>query len=692
MNKRVTLAVLLSFCTLLPAVGQTIPATPVTTTSTQRPATQQPADDSDDVVKITTNLVQVDAVVTKDGKPVSGLTANDFEIYEDGKRQTITSFAYISNVAGEAAPTPPKTRDKTSSGFVPPVPVKRDVSRRTIAIVVDDLGLSAESMTFVRRSVRKFVAEQMQPNDLVAILRTGRQVGALQQFTNDKRLLNRAVEQLRWNLCSRVGINVLPAVGSTAYAGCLHSYGSTLAQVRSIVDAMGELPGRKSLILLSDSAPIQNQELQPYEYENVPDWAGDDWVSRRGLAKIAERAIRSSVIIYSVDTQGLQPTGPTAADRFSGDIHQVLAQMQNVMSTRSHLLQDRRAGGDLIARQTGGFQIRNSNDFGLDRIMQDQTGYYLLGYRPSTETFNKRFHHIKAKVKKSGVNVRTRFGFYGVSEEDVKLQLPSPAKATNLALMSPFGAQDLEFEVASFFTNDKTQGSFIRSFIYLDPANLTFKTVEDREQTSLEIHGVVFGDNGAPVEQVTHRVPLSLTKDEYDKSMREGLRLRFDMHARRPGAFQVRIAIREGYGYKIGSAGQFVAVPDLNNKQLALSGIVLQSVSDPASQNAIMSSPAIRRFPVNSDLYFTFVVYNGSPNLLMQTKLFRDGKVVKSSAEIALDVKEQSDPARILTTSVMRLTPDLEPGNYYLQLLLTDKAASAKQPPAIQWVDFEIVK
>lgn len=685
MNQRVTLAVLLSFCTLLPAMGQT--TTPATTT--QRPTTPQPADDNDDVVRISTNLVQIDAVVTKDGKPVSGLTANDFEIYEDGKRQQITNFIYVSNVNGEVTSAP--SRDKATATFVPPAAIKRDVAHRTIAIVVDDLGLSAESMTYVRKSVRKFVNEQMQPNDLVAILRTGAQVGALQQFTNDKRLLNRAIEQLRWNLGSRVGVTVLPAAPLVRYAGPPHSYGSTLSQLRSIVEAMGELPGRKSLVLMSDSVPIQNQELEPYEYENVPNWQEDDWRSRRALAKIAEGAIRSSVVIYSVDTQGLQTVGPTAADRFSGNVNQMLAQMQNVMSTRSHLLQDRRAGGDLIARQTGGFQIRNSNGFGLDRIAQDQSGYYLLGYRPTTETFNKRFHHISAKVKKSGLTVRTRFGFYGLSEDDVKLKLPSPAKATNLALMSPFGAQDLEFEVASFFTNDKALGSSIRSFIYLDPANLTFRPVEDRQETSLEIHGIVFGDNGAAVEQVTHRVALSLTKDEYERAMREGLRLKFDMPARKPGDYQVRIAIKEGYGYKIGSAGQVVAVPDLNNKHLALSGIVLQGVSGDR-QNASMNNPALRRFPVNSDLYFAFVVFNGSPNLLMQTKLFRDGKAVKSSAEMVLDVKDQSDPARILAANVMRLTPDLEPGNYYLQLLITDKTANNKQPPTTQWVDFEIVK
>jgi VWFA-related protein len=675
MKKRVTLAVLLSFCTLLPALGQTTPT-----------------DDKDDVVKITTNLVQIDVVVTKDGKPVPSLNAEDFELYEDGKRQAITSFAYVSNVAGATSRPAEKAAEQTSGTSVPPPAIKRDVPRRTIAIVVDDLGLSAESMTFVRRSVRKFVAEQMQPNDLVAILRTGSQVGALQQFTNDKRLLNRAVDQLRWNLCNRVGINVLRAAGSPTFAGCPHSYGSTLSQLRSIVDAMGQLPGRKSLILLSDSVPIQNQELEQYEYDNVPERAGDDWIYRRGLNKIAERAIRSSVVIYSVDTQGLQVTGPTAADHFSGDIRQITTQMQNVLATRSRVLQDRRAGGDMLARQTGGFQVRNSNDYQFDRIMQDQSGYYLLGYRPTDDTFNKRFHHINAKIKKSGLSVRTRFGFYGISEDDVKLQLPSPGQMTNLALMSPFRAQDLEIDLASFFANNQTEGSLVRSFIYLDAASLAFKPVNDRKETSLEIHGVLFGDNGVPMQQVRHGVTLSLKEAEYEKAMREGLRLRFDMPAKRPGAYQVRIAIREGYSYKIGSAGQFVAVPDLNSKQLALSGIVLQGVSNAATQDEVMSSPAVRRFHVNSDLYFGFVVYNGSPNLLMETKLFRDGKTVKSGPETAIDVTNQPDSTRIMVSNVMRLPPDLEPGNYYLQVVITDKAAKEKQAPAIQWVDFEIVK
>lgn len=116
MNKRVTLAALVLLCTLLPVLGQDKPV----------------GSKDDDVVKITTNLVQVDVVVTKDGKPVPNLRAEDFELYEDGRRQEITSFAFISNVSPRAVSSAP---DKTAANVppgVPPEPVKLDVPHRTI--------------------------------------------------------------------------------------------------------------------------------------------------------------------------------------------------------------------------------------------------------------------------------------------------------------------------------------------------------------------------------------------------------------------------------------------------------------------------------------------------------------------------------------------------------------------------------
>src|ERR1041385_6849587 len=370
MKIQALLALVPPCCIFLPPLAQTQPQTAKPAAS-QQP--QKPADDQDEVVKITTNLVQVDAVVTKDGKLVTDLTADDFEIYEDGKKQAITSFAYISNVPS-TIPQPVIATKEKSGNAPPPRPIDPNEPHRTIAFVLDDLGLSAESMSQVRKQLRKFVNEQLQPNDLVAIIRTGGEMGALQQFTNDKRLLNRAVDQLKWNMCNRVGITVLPQIdpGSPQSLCGMNSMSITIRALRFTLDAMSYLPGRKSMVFMSDHLPVEDQDELNFlngvrnrdkddamlkDNDRLSDPALEARTYSVALHKIAEKAIRSSVVIYSVDTQGLQPTGLTAADRFYGTGQQYA----NVIANRSRLLWSRSEGSDLIAKQTGGFQIRNSN-------------------------------------------------------------------------------------------------------------------------------------------------------------------------------------------------------------------------------------------------------------------------------------------------------------------------------------------
>jgi VWFA-related protein len=695
-------AMLLSLCLLLPALAQTTPAPPA----------QKPVDDQDEVVKITTNLVQVDAVVTKDGKMVTDLTADDFEIYEDGKKQAITSFAYISNVPGAAVNA---AKEKPGNVPQPLRPINPNDPHRTIAFVVDDLGISAESMGQVRRQLRKFVNEQLQPNDLVAIIRTGGEMGALQQFTNDKRLLSRAADQLRWNMCNRVGITALPALGSLGYHSLCGRYSmiQTINALRFIIDAMGYLPGRKSMVFMSDHLPVEDQDDLTF-LRDVRSGVGDglsdaankaaaardegassdlDFDARNyygALRKIAEKAIRSSVVIYSVDTMGLQTTSLTAADQFYGTGQQY----QNVIANRQFLLWSRREGSDLIAKQTGGFQIRNSNNFELDRIVQDQSGYYLLGYRPTEETFNRKFHHIKAKVKRSGMSLRTRLGFFGVSEEEaVKTQL-TRRDLTNLALASPFAAQDIEINLASFFFNDKDHGSLIRSFVYIAANDLQFSTVEGRHKAWIELHGVVFGDNGAVAEQLRRGLTISLPENDYAAALKNGLGLSVDIPVKRSGAFQVRIAIRDKETSKIGSAGEFITVPDLKNKMPAVSGIVLGGGSRGRSEQEALANTVARRFDLNTDLDFGYIIYNASQfaKPVMETKLFRDGKVVYSAPEVPIQTAGQPDPERVLVSGKVPLSRDLEPGFYYLQVVITDKNAKSKALPVMQWIDFEVVK
>src|SRR6266568_5749462 len=229
------------------------------------------------VVRITTNLVQVDAVITdRSGHPITDLKPEEVEILEDGKPQKISHFSYVvaarpSAVVSTAKPT---TVDKNAPP-VAPVALKPDQVRRTIAIVVDDLGLSFESVHFVRRALKTFVDEQMQPGDLVAIIRTAGGMGALQQFTSDKRQLYAAIDRVKFYMGGRGNIGAFAPVGSNSLppgaSGDLQAASDDLNRFREDVFAVGtlgaisyvirglrELPGRKSIILVSDGIKIFN--------------------------------------------------------------------------------------------------------------------------------------------------------------------------------------------------------------------------------------------------------------------------------------------------------------------------------------------------------------------------------------------------------------------------------------------------
>ena len=385
---------------------------------------------SDDVVRITTNLVQIDAVVTRNGKPVKDLKAEDFEIFEDGRRQVITSFAYVSNVTkNRGASVQPGTTSKDPNAPADPnsPQAPAEIPRRRIALVVDDFGLSAQSMMDVRRQLRQFIDEQLNPDDLVAIIRTSRARREPPRFTNDRTLINQAWEQVMWNQCSRVGVKVMPRVGSNATVGCgTASFEESINSLRAIVSALGQTPGRKSMIIFSDDMPLRQSErlVRGGSVLQVDDSKSEEARNyRTPMRNLAELAIRSSVVIYGVDTGGLQTTSMTAADstarpRVSGSEGNGLFVKE--LRDRALLIESRRDGANILAKETGGFLVHDQNDFQLDKILEEQDGYYLIGYRPSNETFNKQFHKLKARVKKGGLEVRTRSGFFGMTEEEAK--------------------------------------------------------------------------------------------------------------------------------------------------------------------------------------------------------------------------------------------------------------------------------
>lgn len=746
MSKKPITATLLLLSLSLSLQGQQPQKQPTAPPKSQgTPAGQQqsaPRGDDDDVVRITTNLVQIDAVVTRGGRQVTDLRAGDFEILEDGRPQAITNFSYISNVSTPPlsptntaiAPTAaPPAKGNESAPVLPAIVRPGDV-RRTVALVVDDLGISSVSMAKMKRVLRKFVDEEVQPNDLVAIIRTGEDIGALQLFTTDKRLLYSAIERVRANPCNRVGIFDVPAIQNGAWSeshfpGKNCSAGTTLKALRFIVQGMRELPGRKSMILLSDSIPdeanlagevvLPVRLVQPSTLDEKRGALSGSSISYSDqLQQITQLAIRASVVIYAIRPRGLMYAyGPMAADDLTGISG---GQRDQLLRSREDYVKH----GDYpssMASKTGGLTIQSTNDIsgGLRKIMDDQKGYYLIGYRPSGETFNRRFHHIKVQVKGRGLAVRTRAGFYGVSDAEVDAQLTARDQ-TLKALMSPFGSGDIDVRLATLFANTKARGSFLRSLVHFAARDITFTDQQDGwHEAVFDISGIIFGDNGTVVGQHNQKETLRLRGQTYDRVQRDGLDYHFDMLVKTPGSYQFRVAVRDSASAHIGTAGQFIDVPNLRKQHLALSSIALWSGgSSLGTENADSppgailpagalvngeqiktTSPAVRRFRQGSNLVFGYAAYNGRvdkstnrPRLTAQARIFRDGRPVYVGDAMPIDATGQSDMARLTVGGRLQLGADLSPGEYVLQLTIEDPLAKEKHRTAIQWIDFEIVK
>lgn len=772
MKKRSLLALLL----VLNLVSSAFAQDPVVTSrqisalpSQQKQQSPSPSD-QEEVVRITTNLVQVDAVVTnkKTGKQVTDLRSEDFEISEDGRAQKLTNFSYVAlQPAAATAPLIPgaATAAKSSGKNAAPVPPARlrpEQVRRTIALVVDDLGLSFESTAYVRGALKKFVDEQMQAGDLVAVLRTSAGMGALQQFTSDKRQLYAAIERVRWYPSGRGGVSAFAPISSIDTAaknggGNSNSSDSdieksnsaredvesfreqlfavgTLGAVNFVLRGLRELPGRKSVVLLSDGIKIFNK-------------SGESDRVLEALRRLTDLANRASVVFYTLDARGLQTLGLTAADDTSGLSSDQIE--QSMQDRRSDFFESQN-GLNYLAQQTGGFFIHNTNDLGrgLRRVLEDQSGYYLIGYRPDDSTFDpatgrRKFHRLSISVKNHPeLKVRTRNGFYGVTNEEARPAAPhTRGEQLMTALTSPFSSNEMHLRLTSLFGNDSRAGSFMRSLLYVDGRDLSFTEEPGGwHKVVLDVAAYTFGENGRVIDPLNRTETIRVRGDEYQRLLQTGLIYVLNVPIKKPGAYQLRVAVRDAATEHVGSASQFIEVPNLEKNRLALSGIVVRSGStaeadaaktksnnaaapsttiappkaqtDAAASNAANNSkndstsaaealagPGVRRFHSDMLLDYGYAIYNAQldratrrPQLQRQVRLFHDGQLLFTSDPLPVDLADQSVMKRLNIGGRLQLGSALAPGEYVLQVVVTDLLAKDKYRTATQYIDFERVK
>jgi len=428
------------------------------------------------------------------------------------------------------------------------------------------------------------------------------------------------------------------------------------------------------------------------------------------LTYLVDLANRNSVVFYAVDARGLQAAGFTALDSPSDTTGEGLATAQ---SSRSQQLRDTQEGLSFLADETGGFAVLNNNDLsgGMRRVLDDQS-YYLVGYEPDADTFDparRKFNKLDVKVLRKGVTVRYRSGFFNVVDGE-KPQTPfkekTPIAQLETALVSPFAVSGIDLRMNALFGSD-ARGPFVRSLLHINANDLRFTDEKDGTKlASFDVMAMSFGDNGQIVDRLAKSYTLTLKPDAYQRIQVNGFVYRFVFPVKKAGAYQYRVAIRDAQGGRVGSASQFIEVPDLKKNRLTVSSIILENLSADQWRNmsltgaTVGSDPvadtALRRVKIGSVLRYGYEIYNAKidnskrPQLTTKIRVFRGGELVLDGRQTPFDLGAQTDLAHLRVAGAVAIGQKLLPGDYILQVIVTDQAAKGRI--ATQFVQFEVVE
>lgn len=638
---------------------------------------RQPAP-ADPVIRVSVNLVQVDAVVTDSkGRHADDLTADDFEVFEDGKRQRITNFSYV-----KAPPAPARSLETALA----PVRALRPADvRRTIVLVADTEGMAFENFSFVRGAMKKFVDEQMEPGDLVSVMTTSGGAGIFQQFTNDRRQLYASIDHIRFSpwffnaplqpidpVAPSLERDVSYAQRDVAQFRADRVAVGTLNTLNYAIRGLREVPGRKAVALFSEGFQVVTPNTPLFLLEAVN--------------RTIDFANRSTVVIYSIDARGLEYFGP-------GGFFSHVAQYES---------------NDMLAKGTGGLSFHETNGLAeaLQAALDDLSSYYVIGYQPQRKDFDlvagaPRFHSIRVQVKRPGLHVRTRNGFVGAPDQPLVTQFGSRRAQLRAALLSPFRADGIPVHLSVFYTagaakdpKTKRRPVELNAMLAIDARGLKFEdTPNGNKKFALEVVTAAYGIGSQLVAASDRTFTAEVTPERMKDLIASGMVYDMDIEIPKPGPYQVRTALRDSAAERLGSATAFVDLPDFDKPRLALSSVLLRDLD--AQRDAALSrqgvigpgSAVTRIFAPGAVLNYSFLIFGAKSEANVEVRLFRGTERLPVGAPIHL---QASAGAPVRAEGDIQLPSELPAGHYTAEFLVYDHPEDSKQPPATQWVDFTI--
>jgi VWFA-related protein len=651
-------------------------------------------------------------VFDKQGKFVNGLTADNFELRIDGKPRTIQGFEQITAGSDEESQLA-AARGSTTINVKRPVPLDRG---RIVFFYLDDFHMDLSGLNSAKKVITQFIEKDMGQNDQAAIASATGQIGFLQQLTTDRVILRRALDRLNprsysvrdadrppmsdyqallidrldrqvFDFFVQETMRVNPGMRLDTASALVRARAmqiqsqsarfnqNTLSGLETLIKSARSLPGRKIVFFLSGGFFVDNRR-------------GDAMDKMR---QITNAAAKSGVVIYSMDTRGLVgPPNDAATERpFDPSGQLSLSDHQEVSASQDAL--------NALAADTGGRATFNTNDLrkGLTPAIKETSTYYLLAWKPDAESQKQgRFRNLEVKlIGHPDLTVRVRKGYFDLDPPAPVTAKAPPAQTkpatTQLreSIAAAYPTRDLPILLSADYYDLPNKGPTISTAIQMPGEFLVFYERPDGKiQAAVDLTAVYFDEKGVSKASFTERIVTTAPSLEQAKTYSSDITYTYPAHLP-PGIYQVRVAARDDKSGRIGAAHAWVEIPDLSDKKLAMSSLLLgertqsmmTNVSNPGSNPIALS--ASHRFKRESTLRFLVFAYNmllspadQKPDVVVQTQVVRDDQPVVTTALRKVSTDGVLDLTRLPYAAEIPLA-ELQPGRYVLHVSVIDRTS-----------------
>jgi VWFA-related protein len=676
------------------------------------PAAQQPASGAGTaqqppVFRSGTNLVLVDVVVRdRTGAIVRGLTADDFQLLEDGQPQQIQSFAFeqigaqgqpmttaglLSSINGGSGPV--RVLDAAQPDAAPstaPLGTTDLAGHRLIVIVFDTSSMQPEDVQSAIDAADTWVKDRMTDADLVAVATIGSALSVLTDFTTDKSVVQTALNRL--SAADGIAPDAIDASTASTDAASTNATDDSVAVDAGTqeLDTFNNDVRLRALTTLAEAlTPLQQKKAILYFSSGMSRNGTDNQVE---LRKAVNAAVRANIAIYPADARGLQAVVPGGSARnrsqgglgaFSGS---AVANQFTQLAAQQETLQT-------LASDTGGTAFTDTNDFGeaFARITRDISAYYILGFSSTNGARDGRFRRITVKLRaRAGLKVEAREGYYadrdfahtakGDREVLLREQLAAALPATDIPV----------YMTAGWF-----RVSADRYFVPLSVAVPGSAIPASASRAALDIAGAIRDERGLPVAQIrdTLNVPPNATGATTSRQVlyETGVSLP-------PGRFTAKVVVRENTDGLMGTFEAPIVVPDLKRAPVKVSSVVVSTQLQPAAPRKT-ANPLVRdntelvpnlTHIVSRDqqIYLYYEVYDpsqagGMPQLATSLAFYHAGVKVFETPVVEKTSLDAAD--RRAAIFQFEVPPgSLKPGLYDCQINIVDEAASQFAFPRLQ--------